>query len=378
MKKDTILILDDETFIRELLSDILSDTYDIIQTDSGYDALDILDRDSISLALVDINMPIMNGIDFVHEAKEKHPDIAYLIISGNSDIDNAIAALHNGVWDFIKKPFTDIHYIQSIIKGALSRRNLLVENQQYKESLEKMVKDRTQQLEIKNTELIYSRSRVIGVLSRAAEYKDYETGQHFIRVSLYSSVIAKGLGLPEQQVDLIEEAAPVHDIGKIGIPEKILMKQGKLTDDEYREMQNHSLYGEEILLSPSYNILMHKQPNILEGNFSISDNLLNTAARIAKSHHERYNGSGYPEGLKGDEIPLEARIVAIADVYDALGTDRSYKKAWEEEICQEYIYNNSGILFDPEIVEAFLRNINSILDVKDSFMDKTSMKRSYI
>ena len=378
MNEESLLILDDEPFIRELFSDVLSDEFRIITSHSGYNALDILDREEIVLALVDINMPEMNGIEFIHRAKENHPDTAFIIISGNSDINDAIDALHNGVWDFIRKPCRDFKYLKSVIKKALTRRNLIIENRQYKDHLEKMVEERTEELKIKNQELIYSRIRIIGVLSRAAEYKDYETGQHFIRVSLYSSIIARGLRLSQQYIELIEEAAPVHDIGKIGIPEIILLKQGKLTDDEYEQMKKHCQYGEDILKSPSFNLLIHSHSEQSGGNHNLSDSLLETASKIAMYHHERYDGSGYPMGLKEEQIPLEARIVAVADVYDAIGTDRSYKKAWSERECQDYIYNESGISFDPEVVESFFKSIDDIVEIKNSFKDIYSLKKSYI
>lgn len=378
MNDRKILVLDDDPVIRDLLYEILTDDYNTITSEDGYEALEILNQNEIALALVDINMPRMNGIDFIHRAKKRHPGIGYLIISGNDDINNAIDALQIGVCDFIRKPFKDILYIKNIIKGALSRHDLLLENKRYKENLEKMVMERTRELELKNSELQYSRSRLIGVLSRAAEYKDFETGQHFIRVSVYSSLIAKSLGLSKEQIEIIKEAAPVHDIGKIGIPENILLKKGKLTDEEFSEMKNHCLYGEEILTSPSFDILMHKNPYTIDENLCISDNLLKTAALIAKSHHERFDGSGYPQGLRGGEIPLEAKIVAVADVYDAIGTERPYKKAWKEEACQEYIYSQSGTLFDPNIVDAFFQSIDEILNIKKSFIDDYAVVKSYL
>jgi putative two-component system response regulator len=354
MNKQSILILDDEEIIRDLLEDLLIEKFNIMKTDSGYKALEILDNYKIDLILVDINMPRMNGLEFINKARQIEPDIAYIIISGNRDIDTAIDALHSGVWDFIQKPFKNINNLNKVIHASLEKRNLIQENRRYKENLEQMVKIRTGELEKKNEELLQSRNRIIGILSRAAEFKDYETGQHFIRVSQYSGIIASGLELSQYKVDLIRHAAPVHDIGKIGIPESILLKQGKLTDSEYKTMQKHCEYGEQILKSRSLDNLISPMNNVLHGDFNNTDDLLATAALIAKYHHERIDGSGYPLGLTGKHIPLEAKIVAVSDVYDAIGSNRSYKKAWSERECQEHIIKNSGIHFDPDVVDAFI------------------------
>ena len=377
MDTENILILDDEIPITEILSEILSNDFYTIKSNTGIDALQIIRNFEISLAIVDINMPGMNGMDFIFQAKQIQPDIAYIIISGNSDINVAIDAFHIGTWDFIRKPFKDYDYIKKVIYNTLSKRQLLIENKKYKEKLEQMVQERTQELEIKNSELLQSHNKIISVLSKAAEYKDFETGQHLIRVSLYSEVISKGLGLSEQHTTLIKEAAPVHDIGKIGIPEKILLKRDKLTNDEYLEMQNHCIYGEEILKSHSINNMESKENNKIRQN-DFSDNLLSVAAIIAKSHHERFDGSGYPRGLVGTDIPLEARIVAVADVYDALGTTRAYKDAWDEKSCRDYLFSQSGILFDPQVIDSFMKNIHNIMMIKESFIDDDSIKRSYL
>ena len=378
MSRSCILILDDEQMIRDLLEDYLSDDFETIQTDDGHKALDLIAENKIDAALVDINMPKMQGIDFIEKARKRFTDTAFIIISGENGIDAAIDAIHSGVFDFIKKPFADLQQIKKIIKNALDKRDLIAENKKYKENLEFLVKRRTKELEIKNKELIYSQNRIIGILSRAAEYKDYETGQHFIRVSQYSGIIAEALNLTEKRVEIVRQAAPVHDIGKIGIPERILLKQGRLSDMEYSEMKKHCLFGEGILRSQSMDIFLLNKHNINDLNTFYPDELLETAAVIAKSHHERYNGSGYPEGLKGKDIPLEARIVSIADVYDAIGTERAYKKAWNEKSCQEYIKENSGILFDPEAVDAFFMKIDKITLIKNTFKDEVINTGSYI
>ena len=228
-----------------------------------------------------------------------------------------------------------------------------------------MVSQRTRQLEVKNNELAETLNQVIGVLSRAAEYKDFETGQHFVRVSRYCEILARGYGLEEKKVELIRLASPVHDIGKIGIPEAILLKPARLNQEEIEIIQQHCRFGAEILSSQGLEDLIRH-----EGlKKSSSDALLDVAARIARYHHERFDGTGYLEKLKGEAIPIEARIVAVADVYDALGTPRPYKDAWSEDDCLQYLKENSGSQFDPEVVAVFITNYSDILAVKEDFDD---------
>ncbi len=368
MLKEKILLLDDDEIIVDLLEEVLSERYEVERAGNGFDALTLMHESAPDIVLVDYNMPEMNGLEFIKAAREDHPDAVFIVMSGNRDMNTAIDAVNSGVWHYIRKPFKDIAYIHQVVADMLERQRLLLENRRYKEDLESLVRERTLELEKKNAELLQSRSRVIGILSRAAEFKDFETGQHFIRVARYSALIATGLGLSPDRVGIIEQAASVHDIGKIGIPEGILLKQGRLSTAEFEEMKNHCLFGEEILRSRSLEDLISH--GLFEDTTDDSDMLLTTAARIAKSHHERVDGSGYPLGLKGEEIPLEARIVAVADVYDALGSERHYKQAWPEEECRAFICDNRGILFDEKVVDAFMSSIDSIMEVKLHFMDE--------
>jgi putative two-component system response regulator len=370
MKKTEILILDDDDLIRGFLEDLLSERYLTRKASCGESALSIITEHPVDLVMVDYNMPDMNGLEYIRRAREIRPDCVFIIMSGNKDITTAIDAVNTGVWHFVQKPFRNIDSLFKVIDDMLERQRLILENRRYRDNLETLVQQRTEELEKKNSEILQSRSRVIGILSRAAEFKDYETGQHFIRVSRYSGIIASGLGLQPDRVNMIEQAAPVHDIGKIGIPESILLKQGKLSSVEFEEMKRHCLYGEEILKSQSLDGMVTREISKDTGITTSPDELLATAAQIAKSHHERFDGSGYPCGLKGEKIPLEARIVAVADVYDALGSDRHYKKSWQEKECRTFIQQNTGVLFDPEVVTAFLRNSDRIMDVKMHYQDR--------
>lgn len=369
MNKHKIMILDDDESIRDILSSYLSENYTTIIAENAYTALELLEIYKIDLVLVDYNMPDMSGFDFINKALVNNPEIAYIMMTGNNNVETAIEALHLGFFDFIQKPFESLNSINSLVKSNLDKREAILEKKLHNEQLELMVKNRTKELENKNRELLQSRSKIIGILSTAAEFKDYETGRHFIRVSRYSGIIASGLKIDEDMVDIIEHAAPVHDIGKIGISEKILLKKGKLTDLEYAEMKKHCAYGEEILNCDSLGDLLVPSNNH-SSDRNHSENLLEVASKIAKSHHESYDGKGYPQGLKGDGIPIEARIVAVADVYDALGTKRPYKEAWTELECQNYLLEKSGIQFDPNVVDAFLENIQKIMEVKAEFMDE--------
>ena len=224
------------------------------------------------------------------------------------------------------------------------------------------------ELEERNRELQESRSRIVGILSRAAEYKDSETGQHFIRVSKYSRILARAYGLDRSLVQRIQMASPLHDIGKIGIPESVLLKQGKLDDRELKEMRKHTIYGEEILSSQFRDSLTFSLSFECD-NLPNTDILLECAVNIAKFHHEKYDGSGYPYRLVGEEIPMEARIVSIADVFDALGSSRPYKEAWTDEECFSYLKDQKGSHFDPELVDVFLESKEEILKIKNLFLD---------
>jgi len=367
--KPAVLIVDDDPSVRELLYDILSDEYSLTGAGNGPEGLKRLEEENADLVLVDMNMPYMTGIEFIENARLRHPDTAYIIISGNRDIQAAIDAIHHGVWDYITKPFADSGYLKKVIRDSIEKKDLIVENRKYKQHLENLVRERTEELEMKNRELLDSRNRIIGILSRAAEYKDFETGQHFVRVSRYCEILAQELDMDGDMVSLIRQASPVHDIGKIGTPERVLMKPSRLDEDEIREMRKHCIYGEDILRSRSLGDHLPGMDNRFPETRDCSDELLEIAANIARCHHERYDGSGYPSGLAGGAIPMEARIAAVADVYDALGSERPYKEAWPEEACQSYLLGRSGTHFDPHVVRAFFSRIDKILEVKALFSD---------
>lgn len=367
MVVQNILLVDDDELFRAMLNEILGDRYIVFQADNGQRGLELLDEEDIALVLIDLNMPHMGGMEFIEKARGRHKDVAYIIVSGDTAFGSAIQALHLGVWDYVSKPIRDFNLLHKLIDDSLQRRELILENRRYKEHLEELVSHRTGQLEMKNRELAATLNQVIGVLSRAAEYKDFETGQHFVRVSRYCEILARGYGLDEKKVELIRLASPVHDIGKIGIPEAILLKPARLNPEEIESIQRHCQFGAEILSSHGLEDLVKRDQS--QNAPSDADALLDVAARIARYHHERFDGTGYLDGLRGDSIPIEARIVAVADVYDALGTPRPYKDAWTEEECLKYLKENAGTQFDPDVVTVFVNNYREIISVKEDFDD---------
>ena len=369
--KRQILILDDDRDVREMLSSALSDDYHIFQAENGTNALTLMDAIHIDLVLVDMIMPgEMSGVEFIEKAQVKFPDTVYIVVSGNQDIQSTIDAFQVGAGNYIQKPVSSIPEFKQKISSALEKRDLIRENRKYKDRLEDLVRQRTSELEEMNRELHESRNRLVGILSRAAEYKDYETGQHFVRVSKYSMFLARIVGLPEQEVQQIQMAAPLHDIGKIGIPESVLLKRDRLTDREFNEMKKHTVFGGEILSSYFRDTLSFSLN--FEEDLPLTDQLLECAINIATFHHEKFDGSGYPYRLVGDEIPIEARIVAIADVFDALGSSRPYKEAWPVEECFDFLYEQRGRHFDPALVDAFLELKDEILEVREQFRDGRS------
>jgi len=286
----------------------------------------------------------MNGVEFTRRFRMLYKDIPLIVITGEVDNRKILyAALDAGANDFLTKPVD--HY-----ECVARCRNLLTMRRQ-----QLIIKGRSRWLEEKVTDatnVISHREReTINRLAKAGEYKDEETGNHILRMAKFSSLIASRLGLPETERHLIEVAAPMHDIGKIGIPDHILRKPGRLDSQEMDVMRTHAGIGYEILKdSPSQFLAM--------------------GAVIALGHHEKYDGSGYPGRLKQDEIPLPARIVAVADVFDALSSERPYKKAWPIQDAIQYITSQRGAHFDPRCVDAFVAESETIIKIRETLEDE--------
>lgn len=297
------------------------------------------------LVVVNYAMPEMDGIQFTQQFRGfvSYEDIPVLMITANSDTSARQKALASGVTDFLNKPLDNIEFITRA-------RNMLALRQSQKALTDRALwledEIRKATAKIKNQEY-----ETIFCLAKAAEYRDPETGAHIQRMAHYSKHIAHALGLSIQEQDLLLEAAPMHDIGKVGIPDAILLKPSRLNAEEFAIMKQHATIGYELLKSSS-------AP------------LLKVAAEIAHTHHEKYDGSGYPRGLVGENIPLFGRIVAVADVFDALTSERPYKKAWSVEDACQLLRKGKGTHFDPACVDAFLSDFEEVLSIKSRFADE--------
>ncbi len=368
-----ILTVEDERAIRESFRYYLEDcNYTVLEAENGRIGMEMVRLHRPDLVLVDLRMPEMDGLEVLAHVKEHFPDMPILVVSGTGVIQDAVEALHRGAWDYILKPVEDMSMLRYAVEKGLERARLIRENREYKEHLEEMVKTRTAQLETANKELTETRMQVIRRLGKAAEYKDNETGRHVIRVSLYCVVLAEGLGMDAEAVDLIFHGSPMHDLGKIGIPDRILRKDGPLDPFEWETMRTHTSVGSRMLepLPAEEFDLYCRHTTIGEDILGGSDSpLLEMARKIAAYHHEHWDGSGYPYGLSGEDIPIEARIVSVADVYDALASKRAYKDPFPEEKCIALMREASGTFLDPTILEVFFQHIDKIHEIKEKWKD---------
>ncbi|WP_297481460.1 HD domain-containing phosphohydrolase [Ferrovum sp.] len=327
-----VLILDDQATSRTILAQVVRSIGAEIQVreeSSPSAALAWAATHAAGLVLVDYLMPGMNGIDFIRLLRQVpgYQHVPVIMITIKRDMETRHEALDAGVTDFLSKP-VDMHECFARCRNLLTlrRQQLILEDRNL--SLEHLVDQATAKIRCREKETLMR-------LARAAEYRDADTSRHLLRMSSYSRLLADAIGLPEEEAELIEFAAPLHDIGKIGIPDSILHKTGPLSDEEIAVMRQHPQIGHDILQdSPSKYLQM--------------------GGEVALAHHERYDGSGYPFGISGQAIPLSARIVAIADVFDALTTTRPYKSAWSIESSMQYLLKESGRHFDPLLVKVML------------------------
>jgi len=331
----TILIVDDIPHNITVISSILRDLYRVIFATNGQEALEVVLEHKVDLILLDVMMPEMDGFEVCRRLKSNilTREIPVIFITALGDVDDETKGLELGAADFLQKP-THPAIVRMRVQMHLERAN-------QKLALEHLVQERTE--ELSNT-----RIEIIRRLGRAAEYRDNETGMHVIRMSKTAYLLAQAAGLSEQQAQLILHAAPMHDIGKIGIPDHILLKPGPLDPDEWMIMKTHPKIGAEII-----------------GNHP--SDLLQLSKTIALCHHEKWDGSGYPSGVSGEDIPLVARIVSISDVFDALLSSRPYKPAWSLDQTLSFMKSQVNIAFDPDLLELFFGLIPEVIQIREQF-----------
>lgn len=322
----TLLLVDDEPVNLQVLQNILQNNYRLLFARNGERALQLAREQQPDLILLDVMMPGLSGHQVCEQLKADHKtaSIPVIFVTALSDPHDEAKGFELGAVDYLTKPVS-----APVVKARVTNHLSLV----------------------RLDELKQTRLAVVQRLGRAAEYKDNETGLHVIRMSLYTQLLALRLGFSEADAEELLNAAPMHDVGKIGIPDAILRKPGKLDAQEWRVMQSHTTIGAEILGEDD-------------------STLMKLAHSIALYHHEKWDGSGYPAGLKGEAIPIEARIVALADVFDALTSERPYKKAWSVEDAVALIEQERGKHFDPNVVEVFLQSLPELLSIKETWKEQ--------
>ena len=340
MATERILVVDDEEPIREIISSMLSAAgYKTRQASSGMEALAILNSTGeFELMLSDLMMAELDGIALLERSKEKYPDMPVIMVTAVHDISVALAAIRNGAYDYLLKPF-EREQLLAMVRRALEHRRLKLENRAYQSNLESLVAARTEQLRQAMTDLERSYDITLEALGDALDLKDAETEGHSKRVTAFTIAIARAMGLSGDKIRVIARGAFLHDIGKMAIPDAILLKPGALTEPETEIMREHCFRGYQMLKKIPF---------------------LSEAAEIVYSHQERFDGTGYPRGLKGQDIPLGARIFSIADTLDAITSDRPYRAARSIQVAREEVERFSGRQFDPEVVSVFMEMPDTI------------------
>jgi len=354
---DRILVVDDEEPIREIVASMLGTAgYACKQAGSGMEALAVLTSgEEFELMLSDLMMADLDGIGLLERTKEKYPDMPVVMVTAVHDISVALAAIRNGAYDYLLKPF-EREQLLNTVSRALENRRLKVENRTYQTNLESLVKARTDQLQLAMGNLERSYDITLEALGDALDLKDAETEGHSRRVTLFTIAIAQALGMPRDQIAVIARGAFLHDIGKMAIPDAILRKPDKLNPEEVAIMQEHAYRGYQML---------KKIPFLAE------------ASEIVYSHQERFDGTGYPRRLKGNEIPLGARIFSIADTLDAITSDRPYRPKQSLKAARIEIEKWSGRQFDPEIVDVFLKMPDKIWEDLRSEIEGQTYRAAY-
>jgi putative nucleotidyltransferase with HDIG domain len=334
-----ILVVDDEAHVRTMIGSTLErEGYDVQLAGSGREALEALERNNFDLVLTDIVMQDGNGLALLERIHGLQPHLPVVMVSAIHDISVAIDSMRRGAYDYLLKPFEREHLVKTV-QRAVDHRQVLQESQNYQQNLEQVVRARTELLRQAMEDLENSYDVTLEALGDALDLKDSETEGHSKRVTAYTIALARAMGISPAQIKVIARGAFLHDIGKMAIPDEILRKPGTLTPEEQEIMREHCTRGYHIL---------RKIP------------FLSEAAEIVFSHQEHYDGSGYPGGLSGNQIPIGARIFAVADTLDAITSDRPYRKSRSFDVAREEILRCSGTQFDPGVVEVFLKIPNEL------------------
>jgi putative two-component system response regulator len=340
---ELILVVEDDRQAQSLIARTLERAgYRWDVATDGVTARRMSGAQEYDVVLCELNLPDQSGLELVESLCRRAPDTAAVVVTAIEDPALAERAIELGTYGYILKPFTATEVLVAL-RGALQRRRLRIENRAQRETLEQIVHARTTALERSAMRLKLSREETVRRLSRAVEYRDEETGGHTERMSAYAALLAGKLGLDDESIRI---ASPMHDVGKVALPDHMLLRPGSLTPEEHVEMERHTVIGYQIL----------------SGSGSA---LLELGASIALTHHERWDGTGYPRGLAGPEIPMEGQVAAVADVFDALTSDRPYRKAFSIERAVEIMKAERGKHFDPRLVDMFFENMDQVLEIRD-------------
>lgn len=348
----TILYVEDEDDIRKSFLNILNTLFEnIIVATNGDEGLSkyIEFKDKIDLIITDINMPKLNGIEMAKKIKELKPNQSLIFVTAYSSDNYLIEAIRLNIDGYIIKP-VEIYQTVEVLHKTIKKIHEKKELDSYREHLEVLVDEKTKEVTNLNFEIDKTLREVVFTLSEIAEAKSKETGNHVKRVANFSRILGEAFGMSQDELKILKNAAAMHDIGKIAIPDSILNKPSSLTDSEFEMIKNHTVYG--------YDILRTSERDLFQA-----------AAIVAHQHHEKYDGRGYPRGVRGESIHIYGRITAIADVFDALASDRVYKRAWEVDRVLELLKSESGKHFDPHLIELFFKNLDEILQVQNDFKD---------